>query len=146
MSTIRLIPRNPLDLRVEDFADLAQELHEAGYEIEIDQENRMVGRGVTYAEILTVWLPSALALAQAIISSTNWARNRLRKQEQERLQEDAEEEAKKPPRNRRRKPWKPTLRPKTVYIYGPDGEILRVLTYRTPDADPEDNTEEERNQ
>jgi hypothetical protein len=145
MSTIRLVPGNPLALPAEEFADLAQELREAGYEIEIDQVNRQVGYGVTYVEILTIWLPSALALGQAIISGTNWARNRLRKQEQQQLDQDAEEEAKKPPRNRRRKAWKPVLRPKMVRIYGPDGEVLRVLTYSSPDEDPEDNTEEEKN-
>jgi hypothetical protein len=146
MPTIRVAPRNSLALQAEDFADLVQELREAGYEVEIDQGNRQVGYGVTYAEILTVWLPSALAIAQAVISSTNWARNRLQKQRQERLQEDAEEQAKLPPRNRRRKHWEPSLRPKTVYIYGPDGEVLRILTYRTPDGEPEDETESERNQ
>ncbi len=144
MPTIRLVPGNPLALLPEDLEDLSQELRNAGYEIEIDQENRQVGYGVTYYEILTIWLPTTLALGQAAISATHWAWNRLRKQEQEQLDRDAEEEAKKPPRRRRRKVWKPDLRPKAVRIYGPDGEILRVLEYRRPDEEPEDVTEDER--
>ncbi len=145
MSTVRLVPQNPLDLRPEELEDLAQDFREAGYEVEIDDEIRQRGYGVTWYEVLTVILPAALALAQATATATKWAWRRFQKQEQEQRQRHEEEEAQKPRRGGRRRKWEPSLRPKYVRIYGPHDELLKVLVFRKPDEEPEDVAEEEGN-
>ncbi len=140
MSVIRIAPANPLDLRPEDVEDLAEDLREAGYQVEIDAEIRQRGYGVTWYEVLTVAIPAAIAIGQAMTSITRWAWDRLKKQEDEQRREYEEEEAKKPRRGGRRRKWEPNPRHKHVTIYGPDGEVLRELIYKKSGEEPEDVT------
>lgn len=151
MSEIVLQPANPLDLRPEDLEELAQDIREAA----TDYEVRIAGdeivdprrRGVTWWEVLTVWLPAAsdnLGLVIVIAQAVAWARRRLKKEQAEQVRQHEEELAKRTRRRGRKPVARVSHRPKYIEILGPSGEVLKAVLIEDPENEPKDITQETR--
>jgi len=122
---IELRPPNPLDVRPEDLADLSAEISDlvgSDYEVVI-VVSYMRGLGVTWGEILNVWLPAVEQhlldhLAEVAVGAiTGWMARRF-------LQEGKE------------------TRPKFSTIFGPDGKVLKKIKQQSSDNEVEDITDE----
>jgi hypothetical protein len=122
---IELRPPNPLDVRPEDLADLSAEISDlvgSDYEVVI-VVSYLRGLGVTWGEILNVWLPDVEQhlfdhlVDLAVGAITGWMARRF-------LQE-----GKKP-------------RPKFSTIFGPDGKVLKKIKQQSGDSKVEDITDE----
>ena len=109
MPQIILEPGNPLDLRRDKLEPLMNAILEldSSYEVRL-AFNDQRGYGVTWWQVLHVWLPWAGvalggAAAKKIVElAIDWAHHRLKGDE-------------------------PNHRPRSVSIYGPDGQILKQI-------------------
>jgi hypothetical protein len=107
MSQILLEPGNPLDLRDEKLAPLITALRDldSSYEVRLGYNDQR-GYGVTWWEVLHIWIPwTAIggAAAKKIVElAIDWAHHRMKGDE-------------------------PNNRPRSVSIYGPDGQILKQV-------------------
>jgi hypothetical protein len=120
---IILDPKNPRDLQPKELRPLAQELTQLdlGYEVRVGLvDEKWDGRfGVTFWEVLTVWIPwqhlgelaARAAVKQLIEQTVKWLWQR---------------------RNNRR--------PKYIEILGSDGRVLKAVRSEQPDADLIDMT------
>lgn len=129
MQTILLQPVNPQDLQAEDLRDLADAIRKLdhGYEVQIAYYDQ-IGHRVTWEEALTIWLPVAanVATVGAIVAQfIAWAHQRCKKEESEQVENERVQ-----------------YRPKSVTILGPDGNVLKNITIRNPNQEPEDHTVE----
>jgi hypothetical protein len=79
--------------------------------------------GVSLYEVIFVWIPKGYALARVLQPIIKFARNRFRR--------DKEQHPESP-------------RPRSITILGPDGRPLKSVVIRSPDAEPEERTEKER--
>lgn len=119
--TIQLKPANPLDVEPEELIGLAEEIRmiEPGYEVEIPPPEYMKGVGVTWWEVVRIYVPwhdmqttaVSIVLTKIGDATVTWMRERFKK-----------------------KPG----RPKVVTIYGPKGKVLKTIALKTADGEPED--------
>lgn len=129
MPEILIEPQNPLDLTTEQLEDLAQSLRgiDASYDVRFAYREQK-GYGVTWWEVLYIWLPWIGVAAGAIAGekavekivelSIDWARRRFKKEGEQK-------------------------RPKYVAILGPDGKVLKSVRLNDEAQEPEDLTEED---
>lgn len=126
MPKILLEAQNPLDIPPADLEPLAQAIRDVGqgYEVQIAEPVEQRGYGVTWWEVVLIYIGSrgAEVVLTNVVNdlykvAVGWARARFQKE---------------------------PGRPKYIAIRGPDGEILRSVEVRRPDAEPEDKTEEDR--
>src|SRR5438045_1651427 len=109
MQQIILQPGNPLELRPEELEDLAQAIRELhpNYEVRIEYQEQ-VGRGVTWWEVLTIWLPTVsgdISLLLLIGQAVAWARRRFKQQESEQLKKHEDKQAKQLPKRQKSKSY-----------------------------------------
>lgn len=149
MPKIVLQPANPLDLRPEELEDLAHAIRgiDSNYEVGIAGEEEVDPRrrGVTWYEILTIWLPAVsgdISLLIIVGQAIAWARRRFQQQEADQIQRHQQELAQRLRRGRKPKPHI-TRRPKYIRILGPNGEVLKVVLVKDPESEPEDRTSDE---
>ena len=129
MPQILIEPQNPLDLTIVQLEDLAQSIREIdpSYDVRFAYRKQK-GYGVTWWEVLYIWLPwigtavGAIAVEKAVEKiidlSIDWFRRRFNKEGK----------------------WK---RPKYVAILGPDGKVLKSVRVNDEAQEPEDLTEED---
>lgn len=127
---IILESKNPGDIKPEEVQELAELIHtlNLGYKVELATSEQR-GYGVTWYEVLYIWLPGALiaggaiALKQIIQEvakiAVQWARERLKKKAT-------------------------SKRPTYIAIYGPDGKVLKSIVVKDAIQEVEDRTEQDR--
>ncbi len=118
---IQLKPANPLDVEPGELVDLAEEIRklDLGSEVEIPPPEYMKGAGVTWWEVVQIYVPwhdvqtaaVSIALTKIGDAATSWMRQRFK-----------------------RKPD----RPKVVTIYSSKGKVLRTIALKTPNGEPKD--------
>ena len=122
---VRIIvePQNPLDLRADELAPLIDGLRaaNASWDVRVTALEQR-GYGVTYWEVVHIWLPALAdealtALIGAVIAeAVRWARGRFANG---------------------------SKRPKYVAIHGPDGRVLKSVEVKSAEGDPVDVTEKD---
>jgi hypothetical protein len=115
VATITLRSKNPLDPRPDELEDLAQAIQRCDPELEViiaTGEPPQVGVSLwevieVYVEWSEITVPITVALIPELVS---WMREGFKKM---------------------------PGRPKSAYIYGPNGEVLRTIELKGPDEEPE---------
>lgn len=125
MDEIVLQPTSDLRPKAEDVRSLGDDLsRELGFPVRLVGEPKHLGRGVTWWEVVHVWLPASAVggagVGKAVDVFVDWARARMRRFLDE--------------RKTKKKPNPP---PQHVTIYGPDGKPLKSVTLKNPDGEPE---------
>jgi hypothetical protein len=130
MDQIIIQTRNPRDITLEETEELAQAIRllEPNCNVRV-LGGKQVGYGITWFEILRIWLPTAIITVGAIVAkeiiqeitklAIRWACQRLKKKGVSR-------------------------RPTYIAIYGPDGKILKSVVLKNDTDDIEDHTEADR--
>jgi hypothetical protein len=126
---IILESKNPRDIKPEETQELAESIRTLnfGYKVEfVSSEQR--GYGVTWYEVLYIWLPGALIAGGAIAVkqiiqevakiAVQWARERVKKKAT-------------------------SKRPTYIAIYGPDGKVLKSILVKDAVQEAEDRTEQD---
>lgn len=115
---ILIEPQNPLDLRPEDLQDLISAIQEIApsYDVRLAYlDNEAVG--VTFHEVLHIWLLSAPFTAPLLTEitklGTGWLRERFKKYPN---------------------------RPKSLVIYGPNNKPLKGVVLKHINEEPEDDS------
>jgi len=128
MNEIILEPGNPNDFPAGELEELAGEIGklDMGCRVRIASREQR-GYGVTWWEVLYIWLPAAFLTAGTIASkkmieeftklAIDWMRARF---------------------------LKSPGRPKYTAIYGPDGKVIKSVLLKDADQEPEDHTEKDR--
>lgn len=112
MKTILLKPSNPLDVEPSELEDLAAAIRQLdlGYEVEIPPPEYMKGYGVTWWEVVNVYVPwekvQDAAIGSLTTAITAWIVKRFKKVPN---------------------------RPKSVIIWGPKGEHLKSVDIEKPE-------------
>lgn len=128
MDRIIIQTKNPRDITFEEADELAQEIRSLDLKWDVRViSGKQVGYGVTWSEILHIWLPTAgvIVMTEIIHEITKlaikWARQRFKKEG-------------------------PSIRPRPVYvaIYGPDGKVLKSVVIKNATDEIEDHTEADR--
>ena len=123
---IILQARDPHDITPEEVQELAA-LFYANFEYKVDiaTNPEQVGKGITLNEVLYIWLiPAGFFLAKKAAEEVakiviQWTRNRLRKKGT-------------------------TRRPTTIFIYGPNGKVIKSVVVKDATQEVEDHTEANR--
>jgi hypothetical protein len=120
MDEIVMQPTSDLRPEPEDVRLLGDDLsRELGAPVRLVGEPEHGGRGVTWWEVVHVWLPASVVgsplVAKAVDVFVDWARARMRRFREE-------QEANPPPQH--------------MTIYGPDGKPLKKVTLENPDGEP----------
>lgn len=122
--------RDPHDITPEEVQELAELIHaNFEYRVDIATSLEQVGKGITLHEILYIWLPAALLAAGVIAGkqviqeltkiAVQWARDRIKKKGT-------------------------TRRPTHIFIYGPNGKVLKSIVVKDATQEAEDQTESDR--
>ncbi len=155
MTRILLEAQNPLDLTAEELEDLAQSLRalDSANDVHIVDKDPHPGvYGVTWWEVLRIWLLDAGGADQLpaiLTSSLDWMQIRFQSEEQEQLERfrmEQEDQLTQTLKRRRSTKAQPRIsyRPKYIEILGPNGTVLAAVRKRSPEADSEDCTAETR--
>jgi hypothetical protein len=118
MKQIIIESQNPNDIQKDDLFDVAEKINKETEIVVTFGSREQVGYGVTWYEVLHVWLPDAgkVLLGTVLKELIFWARDRMKK--------------------------KSKTRPKSINIYGPNGEVLKSVVIKNQDDNVEDKTEE----
>ncbi len=123
-------PQNPRSLDLEEIGPLLERFEQIDPDIDIrvSGENESKGYGVTWWEVLHIWLPASSPFVVAA-GKVTWDKI------QDKLADGVINGVTDWIKERHKKPNK-AKRPVSTYIYGPKGEVLKEVEWQGPDFAP----------
>jgi hypothetical protein len=113
-------PGNPFEFDPSDLEDLRRDLEEDSNVSARTAFREEDGYGVSMHEVIWVWVPHGVSIANTLRILIAWGRGRWKRER------DDQPEA--------------TPRPRSIIILGPDGRPLKSVVIRSDTDEPEDTT------